>query len=109
FDSEGRTKIENQTINIAGLTPSGNPPTKSISYLYNLDGSLQQMTYPSGRTVSYEYSTIGRTGKAYDNGTGGATYLSWSPPAGTCSSQNQNRYSVHGEELCLNHGNGIVS
>ena len=27
--------------------------TKNTSYLYNLDGSLQSLTYPSGNTVSY--------------------------------------------------------
>src|SRR5207245_2913903 len=37
FDSEGRTKTENQTIFIPGLTVGTIGITKSISYTYNLE------------------------------------------------------------------------
>jgi RHS repeat-associated protein len=59
YDAVGRISTEQRTI--AGVS-------KSMSYLYNLDGSLQQMTYPSGAQVSYTPDTAGHDVSAIDNG-----------------------------------------
>ena len=37
-------------------TSSSTSVSESVSYLYNLDGSLQSVTYPSGRILNYTYS-----------------------------------------------------
>jgi RHS repeat-associated protein len=57
----GRLSAETRTI--AGVS-------KSISYDYNLDGSLKTLHYPSGRTVTYTPDSAGRIVSASDgNGT----------------------------------------
>jgi len=61
YDILGQIVAENHTIN-------GN--TKSMSYYYNLDGSPEYITYPSGRTVVYEYSNAQRPISAIDASTG---------------------------------------
>jgi hypothetical protein len=70
YDAMGR--IANETRVIVGVS-------KSMSYSYNLDGSLKTLTYPSGATVTYASDGAGRTRSAVDNGNGinyvtGATY-----------------------------------
>ena len=51
YDQIGRTAQERKTI--TGVT-------LPISYQYNLDGSLNQLTYPDAMVEMYNYSTAGR-------------------------------------------------
>src|SRR3989442_1253882 len=44
--------------------------SKTISYGYNLDGSLASVTYPSGRKISYDVGTAGRSLTAKDTANG---------------------------------------
>jgi RHS repeat-associated protein len=61
YDVLGRLFSETRVI--AGVP-------KSISYEYNLDGSLKTLHYPSGRTVTYTPDSAGRIVSAADgNGT----------------------------------------
>jgi RHS repeat-associated protein len=57
YDLNGRVIAKQQTI--AGVT-------KSISYSYNLDGSIASITYPSGRVISYQYNNSQRPVSAVD-------------------------------------------
>lgn len=61
YDAAGRILIEKRII--AGIT-------KTISYAYNLDGSISTVTYPSGRKVAYTVSNAERLTTAKDAGTG---------------------------------------
>ncbi len=59
---------------------------KTLSYTYNLDGSLATLTYPSGRTITYAPSPIGRALSAKDvansiNYVTSATYAPQGDPA----------------------------
>lgn len=47
YNNAGHVLTEKRTI--AGVT-------KSLSYTYNLDGSMASLQYPSGRTITYTYS-----------------------------------------------------
>jgi hypothetical protein len=58
-------KITNEEHAITGVAQG-----KSISYAYNLDGSLASLTYPSGRQVTYSYSNAQRALAATEVGTG---------------------------------------
>jgi RHS repeat-associated protein len=86
FDTEGRTLSEKRTINISGLTPSA--VTKSLTYSYNLDGSMKSLTYPTGHRVDYAYNTAGHALSAIDstgttiNYVTGATYAPHGDVAG---------------------------
>ena len=61
YDSLGRLASETRVLN--GIS-------KSLSYDYNLDGSLKALHYPSGRTVTYTPDSAGRLVSARDgNGT----------------------------------------
>jgi RHS repeat-associated protein len=56
--------------------------TKATSYVYNLDGSVKSITYPSTHTVNYTYSAAGRSLSAIDP-TGPinyATSATYAPP-----------------------------
>jgi YD repeat-containing protein len=57
FDAAGRVLAEQKTVGTI---------TKTISYSYNLDGTLASVTYPSGHTVSYGYSNAGKAISAVD-------------------------------------------
>ena len=57
YDKMGRVVTEERTIGSI---------TKTLSYSYNLDGSLASVTYPSGRTVTYTPSAVGRATSAKD-------------------------------------------
>jgi RHS repeat-associated protein len=57
YDSMGRVLIEHRTIGSV---------TNNILYTYNLDGSIATLTYPSGRTITYTVSAVGRPQKAVD-------------------------------------------
>ena len=59
YDPMGRVAAEERTIGSV---------TKTLSYGYNLDGSLASVTYPSGRTVTYTPSAVGRARSAVDTG-----------------------------------------
>ena len=51
YDGEGHVLSEKRTIGSV---------TKTISYTYNANGSLYQITYPSGMVISNFYSAAGR-------------------------------------------------
>src|SRR5487761_349800 len=71
YDAMGRTVTEKRTI--AGKT-------KTVSYSYNLDGSIASITYPSGRLVSYSVGNAERLLSATDsNGTQYAVTASYAP------------------------------
>jgi RHS repeat-associated protein len=65
FDSEGRPVSENQTISITGVTTTA--VTKALSYAYNMDSSLQSITYPGPHTVNYLYNNAGHALSAIDS------------------------------------------
>jgi len=70
YDLMGRTASESRTI--ARIT-------KSMGYTYNLDGSLNTLTYPSRAVITYAPDSAGRDISAVDTGNGinyvtGATY-----------------------------------
>src|SRR5579859_1444953 len=75
YDILGRLAAETRT-----LTGANNASiSKSLSYEYNLDGSLYKLHYPSGAVVTYTPDSAGRTLSAIDSGNGinyvtGATY-----------------------------------
>jgi RHS repeat-associated protein len=58
FDVLGRMTGETRTINSV---------SKSMSYGYNLDGSMKTLTYPSGAVITYTPDTAGRDLSAVDN------------------------------------------
>jgi RHS repeat-associated protein len=77
FDKVGRISTEQRTI--AGVT-------KTISYTYDLDGSVATLTYPSGRVVSYNIGNAERPLSAIDsNGTQYATSAEYSPAGAVAS------------------------
>ena len=44
--------------------------SKSMSYSYNLDGSLKTLTYPSNAVITYTPDSAGRDLSAVDSGNG---------------------------------------
>jgi RHS repeat-associated protein len=75
YDVMGRIATEARTLTGAG----GAAIPKTLSYKYNLDGSLKELHYPSGAVVTYTPDSAGRTLSAVDGGNGinyitGATY-----------------------------------
>jgi RHS repeat-associated protein len=75
YDVLGRLAAETRT-----LTGANNASiSKSLSYDYNLDGSLKTLHYPSGAAVTYAPDSAGRILSAIDSGSSinyvtGATY-----------------------------------
>jgi RHS repeat-associated protein len=75
YDILGRLITETRT-----LTGANNAAiAKTVSYDYNLDGSLKTLHYPSGAAVTYTPDSAGRTLSAVDSGSAinyvtGATY-----------------------------------
>jgi RHS repeat-associated protein len=65
YDPIGRPATETRTINPGQGMPS---VSKSVSYDYNLDGSLKALHYPSGSLVTYTSDTAGRVGMVQDLG-----------------------------------------
>ncbi|MCJ7501600.1 MAG: hypothetical protein MUP80_00880, partial [Acidobacteriia bacterium] len=61
--------------------------TKSISYAYNLDGSVASVTYPSGRVISYDVTGAGRPNYAKDlaNGINYALSTTYAPQGAVSS------------------------
>jgi YD repeat-containing protein len=58
YDVMGRTASESRSL--AGIT-------KSMSYTYDLDGSLNTLTYPSGAVITYTPDSAGHHVSAVDN------------------------------------------
>jgi RHS repeat-associated protein len=64
---------------MAGETRVISGVSKSMSYTYNVDGSLKTAAYPSGAVITYTPDSAGRDVSAFDNGNGinyvtGASY-----------------------------------
>jgi RHS repeat-associated protein len=58
YDSMGRALNDQRTTNSV---------TKTMSYSYNLDGSINTVTYPGNRVVTYGYNIAQQTISAQDN------------------------------------------
>ncbi|HEY2390212.1 MAG TPA: RHS repeat-associated core domain-containing protein [Candidatus Angelobacter sp.] len=82
YDLLGRLSTETRMLIGAGTPPPGTDVptvTKTLSYDYNLDGSLKALHYPSGSVVNYTPDSAGRVVSAVDSDHGinyitGATY-----------------------------------
>src|SRR5205807_4809765 len=78
YDILERLSSETRTLpDVSGATTPG--ISKTMSYDYNLDGSLKALHYPSGAVVTYTPDAAGRTVSAVDSGNAinyvtGATY-----------------------------------
>jgi RHS repeat-associated protein len=75
YDILGRLATETRTLTGANSAAI----SKTISYSYNLDGSVKTLTYPSGNVITYAPDSAGRVLSAIDSGSGinyvtGATY-----------------------------------
>lgn len=81
YDAAGRVIAERRTV--SGIT-------KTISYTYKLDGSLESVTYPSTRTLTYTYNNSGRPISAVDSG--GINYVL------------NATYAPHGKQASALHG-----
>jgi RHS repeat-associated protein len=68
YDALGRT------VQVRRAIDSPARYTKDFFYAYNLDGSLAQLTYPSGRVITYAVDAAGRTTSATDSN--GTSYVS---------------------------------
>jgi YD repeat-containing protein len=91
----GRVKAKRETI-----APTGSglvSMTNSISYNYNVDGSVQSLTYPSGRTINYTYNQSQRTLSMVDANT--SIYRNFVTNA---------HYNAPGMLTSANHGDGIT-
>src|SRR5882672_9033312 len=66
-DSSGSAAWTYDTVGrVASETRVTASVTKTTSYTYNLDSSIQSMTYPSTRVVNYSYGGAGRALSAID-------------------------------------------
>jgi RHS repeat-associated protein len=75
YDILGRLITETRTL----IGANNAAISKTISYTYNLDGSVKTLTYPSGNVITYTPDSAGRVLSAVDSGSGinyvtGATY-----------------------------------
>lgn len=77
YDSRGRVAVVQRTT--YGVTKSTSYST--TSHPYNYDGSIAQLVYPSGRTITYTTNSAGQTVSAVDsaNSTNYATLASYTP------------------------------
>ena len=71
-------------------------PQYAFSYTYNLDGSIETMTYPNGKVVAYDYDDAGRPNAAGLTTVGATQYLSAAS------------YAPHGAPSSMTLGNGVV-
>jgi RHS repeat-associated protein len=78
YDSMGRIIIEQRTVGSV---------TKTIHYLHNKDGSLAQITYPSGSVLKYSYGNDERPVSVVDstNSINYATSATYAPQGGLAS------------------------
>jgi RHS repeat-associated protein len=72
YNAVGRVATRRQTIGSL---------TKAINYSYNGDGSIASITYPSGRVLSYSYSTAQRPILTTDGTTKFVSQVTYTPPA----------------------------
>ncbi len=75
YDILGRLATETRSI----IGANNAAISKTISYSYNLDGSVKALTHPSGKVITYAPGAAGLTLSAIDSGSGinyvtGATY-----------------------------------
>jgi RHS repeat-associated protein len=82
YDAMGRVAADQRT------TVGSATVTKTTTNLYNLAGNAYQVTYPTGRTISYSFDGANRPSAASDpsTGTSYATGFKSSPPSGCSSS-----------------------
>jgi len=93
-DSMGRILSQQQVQ----ATSSTTSQTASIGYQYNLDGSVQSITYPSGRTLTYIYNQGANSASqvvSITDSTGPINYVS------------QATYAPPGELATASYGSGI--
>ncbi len=76
FDEQGNVLTERRTIGTV---------TKTISYTYNIDGSVASITYPGGRLVNYSYNAIGQAVTAADSLNQFANTAYYAPHGALCS------------------------
>jgi RHS repeat-associated protein len=97
YDNMGRISTETRTI--AGVS-------KNLGYFYNLDGSLQKLTYPSGAAVTYTPNAAGQTISAVDvaNQINYATNATYGPDGSLSGfvSGNSNSFSGVSNSLLYN-------
>ncbi|MCK5831914.1 MAG: RHS domain-containing protein [Methylococcales bacterium] len=99
-DASGTTKYHyDKRGNLTSETTSRGTATVSIQYAYNIGDQLDQITYPSGRTVDYFYDTVGRIEKVTTTDALGITQ--------TLASDL--RYQPFGNVNKLVYGNGLSS
>lgn len=84
YDAMGRVITQATTNQRAS---NGTIPLQILNYTYNLDGSLNTMQYPSGRTITYTYNAAQRPVSAVDTANGinyvtSANYAAWGALAG---------------------------
>src|SRR5260370_10531593 len=87
YDPVGRTATDQRTT--TGVT-------KTTSYIYNLDGSVATLTYPSGRVITYTPDAAART-------------LSVADTANSLNYGTNAHYSPAGALASLTNGTGITS
>ncbi|HEV2248758.1 MAG TPA: hypothetical protein VGW37_19105, partial [Terriglobia bacterium] len=67
-DGSGQTAWSYDAVgNALAVSKKINGQTKTMSYTYNLDGSLATIQYPGGRTITYTTSNAERPTSAKDN------------------------------------------
>ena len=76
YDSMGRIKVDQRTTN--SVTKTTTYATASVPY--NYDGSIAQMIYPSGTTITYTPSGAARPIAVYDSANDYASGASYTPP-----------------------------
>src|SRR5208337_3370193 len=60
MDNMKRVITVQHTVNTGQTNPYAlAPPSYAINYLYNYDGSVNQITYPSGRVLNYTLASNG--------------------------------------------------
>jgi YD repeat-containing protein len=66
YDQKGRTTSETRTINGVAY---------ALAYSYDAAGRMNDMTYPSGRTIAYTFDALGRIGQVSTTPQGGAAQI----------------------------------
>jgi RHS repeat-associated protein len=97
YDKMGRELTELRTAN--GLPETTTYATQTAPY--NYDGSISQLTYPSGRTITYAYDNAGRPSTAKDVANG-INYALGSCGGGAC-------YAPQGGLSQVQNGTNLVS
>lgn len=95
YDAAGRVLAKRQTIAPVGSGLA--TMTNNISYTYNLDGSVNTITYPSGRVITYGYNNSQQAVSLVDNNT--SIYRNFVTNA---------HYNALGALTSATHGDGIT-